>query len=172
MRACEERFDRAYREYCPRILRFVRSKVWCHETAADLTQDTFIRFQQADMKGCVEDIGAYLFRIARNIIVDHIRSKNAKNAPKELIEFSQLPDLAEEGPGLEDMFMVRSRIKQTCEVISVLSAPCQRIFWLSRFYGYKNSEIAEKEGVCLSTVEKNISRALKHCRSDALLQAA
>ncbi|MBV1900543.1 MAG: sigma-70 family RNA polymerase sigma factor, partial [Kordiimonadaceae bacterium] len=114
----------------------------------------------------------YLFRIARNLIVDYIRSVNSKYAPKELVEFGQIADLAEEGLGLEDMFAIRSRINKTCEVVSALSASCQRIFWLSRLYGYKNSEIAEQEGVCLSTVEKNISRALKHCRTEAVLQAA
>lgn len=172
MQLCDKRFESAYREYAPCIQRFIKSKVWCEETAADLMQDTFIRFQQADKATMVSDIGAYLFRIARNIIVDHIRSVNAKYAPKELVEVSEVIDLAQDGPSMEDLAVARADIAQTCDAVSLLSEPCQRIFWLSRFYGYKNSEIAEQEGVCLSTVEKNISKALKHCRAEVALEAA
>lgn len=172
MQECDKRFDCLYREYAPRIQRFIKSKVWCEETAADLMQDTFIRFQQAQHTTLVTDASAYLFRIARNIVVDHIRSVNAKHAPKELVEISEVHDLADKSPCMEHMAVVRSDIQQTMDALSLLSQPCQRIFWLSRLYGYKNSEIAEQEGVCLSTVEKNLSKALKHCRSEVALQAA
>lgn len=172
MQDCDVRFDRIYRDYAPRIQRFINSKVWCEETAADLMQDTFIRFRQADRNAEVTDPGAYLFRIARNIIVDHIRAVNAKYAPKEVIEMSEVVDLADDGPTMEYMAIVRADIQLTVDAVSALSNSCQRIFWLSRLHGYKNSEIAKQEGVCLSTVEKNISKALKRCRSEVILQAA
>jgi len=172
MHTTNKRLEKAYRDFGPRILRFIMSKVHCRETAQDLTQDTFIRFFQADQKGQVKEVIAYLYRIARNIVIDHIRTVKAKFAPKEIIELSDVTDLIASQDDLDELLAHRVRIRETCDAMSALPTSCQRIFWLSRLHGYKNNEIAKEEGVCLSTVEKNISKAVKHCRSIMILQAA
>ncbi|MFC3052907.1 RNA polymerase sigma factor [Kordiimonas pumila] len=172
MQPYNDRLEAAYAEYGPRVLRFILSKVRCYEMAQDLTQDTFIRFYQADQKGLVQEVGAYLFRIARNIVIDHIRSVRAKFAPKEVIELTEMAEVLSSGSDMEEDLATKNRLQETCDAVAVLPEPCQRIFWLSRLHGYKNSEIAESEGVCLSTVEKNISKAMKHCRDSVALEAA
>lgn len=158
--------EQIYRDYYRRIYRYIGTKVRCAETVADLTQDTFIRFFLAEKKGAVKEKGAYLYRIARNIIVDHIRAVHAKYAPKYTIEINEATNLADDSIDLDERLEHRLKLEEIGKVVSTLSGRCQRIFWLSRFYGYKNREIAEREGICLSTVEKNISRVLKLCQEN------
>jgi len=49
------------------------------------------------------------------------------------------------------------------EGMSNLSPLCQRIFYLNRFEGLRQREIAEMLNISLRTVEENIKKALVHC---------
>jgi RNA polymerase sigma-70 factor (ECF subfamily) len=44
-----------------------------------------------------------------------------------------------------------------------LTPLCQRIFYLNRFEGLKQREIAETLNISVRTVEENIKRALLRC---------
>lgn len=163
MSVSNHRMEKAYRDYKSIIFRYIRSRIICPETAADLTQDTFIRFFRADKNSIITEARAYLYRVARNIVIDHVRSASILPAPKFIVEIDEAANLADERPPLDDILESRAQVAEISKAVSTLTRPCQRIFWLSRFYGFKNREIAEREGVCLSTVEKNISKALKLC---------
>ena len=80
----KEAFAEIYDFYVIRIFRFVYLKTSSKETAEDLTADTFLRCwkyikekSESGKKEIVKNnkIGSFLYRIARNLIIDHYRKK-------------------------------------------------------------------------------------------------
>lgn len=153
----------AYRAYAPAIQAFIISKTGCYHTAEDLLQEAFIRLQGVADVDEIKDIKSYLFRIANNLIIDQYRSKNCKSAPVQITDIEEETNPVFDTPSAEDVNINQEKISQVVSVLGELSTTCQNIFWLSRAYGFRNREIASMQNTCLSTVEKNISRASKYC---------
>lgn len=72
-----ENFSKIYDKYVDKIYRFVFVKVNSQEIAQDLTSETFLRgwksFQDQNKK--IENHSAFLYQIARNLVVDYYRQK-------------------------------------------------------------------------------------------------
>jgi RNA polymerase sigma-70 factor (ECF subfamily) len=67
-----------YKEYFQRIYRYCKVNIFRSDLAEDITQETFIRAWKALPKFKQTETGtfqAYLFRIARNLIIDLSRKK-------------------------------------------------------------------------------------------------
>lgn len=74
-----------------RLGRFIRARVRDDSTASDLLQETFLRIHKK--LGTLEDeerLPAWVFQIARNVIVDHYRSR--KNPSDAAIDPPSRPD--------------------------------------------------------------------------------
>ncbi|TAK04901.1 RNA polymerase sigma factor [Patescibacteria group bacterium] len=69
-------FGKLYDAYVNRIYRFVYFKIPLVEDAQDITSETFLRFWNQVQEGApVTHVGAYLYRIARNLVADHYRTR-------------------------------------------------------------------------------------------------
>jgi len=58
-----------------KLLTFIASKVSSEEDAEDLLQDVFLRFLQTEESVSIEKISAWLYKVARNRIIDYWRKK-------------------------------------------------------------------------------------------------
>lgn len=67
----------AWRETLDRLRAFVTRRVGDPEVAADITQDVIVRSIAAGALDDVDDPVAWLYRSARNAIVDHYRTRRA-----------------------------------------------------------------------------------------------
>ncbi|WP_416637190.1 RNA polymerase sigma factor [Pseudomonas sp. OHS18] len=69
--------DGQFQRHAGELLRFLTRQLKCSELAADLRQETWLRFQRrgADEVG---NLRAFLYRIARNLIIDHQRQQRAR----------------------------------------------------------------------------------------------
>lgn len=81
----KEAFAEIYDFYVVKIFRFVYLKTSSKETAEDLTSETFLKYWKyikakvkADEKEKIENskIGSFIYKIARNLIIDFYRRKN------------------------------------------------------------------------------------------------
>ena len=76
MNDSKEQFSRIYDEYIEKIYRFVFLKVDSRETAEDITSKVFLKGWEAYNKSKnIENHGSFLYKIARNAVVDHYRGK-------------------------------------------------------------------------------------------------
>jgi RNA polymerase sigma-70 factor, ECF subfamily len=74
-----EAFSRVYDLYVDRIYRFVFFKVSSQEEAQDLTSEVFLKTWQYIISGKdILNLNAYLYRVARNLVVDHYRKASQK----------------------------------------------------------------------------------------------
>ncbi|MDD5033685.1 MAG: RNA polymerase sigma factor [Methylococcaceae bacterium] len=133
------------------------SRLRCRDTASDISQEAFVRLCRSDDLGKVGNLKAYLFRTALNLVNDHFRSQSVREAVTV-----QLPDTADRRSA-ETVFLAEKQLDELVKALAQLSPLCQRIFYLSRFEGLKQREIAEKLNISLRTVEDNLRRALLHC---------
>lgn len=81
-----EAFAFFYDKYVKNIYRFIYIKVANRQIAEDLTQDVFLKaWQHLVDKKKIKSFQAFVFRIARNSVVDHYRSNNNQELPLEYI---------------------------------------------------------------------------------------
>lgn len=74
----EAAFGQVYDLYFPKVYRFVFYRVNHKEVAEDLTAETFIRVwnKLSEMQG-PSSFSAWIYQIARNLVIDYYRSKKA-----------------------------------------------------------------------------------------------
>ena len=73
-------FSKIYNNYIDKIYRFIFLKVSSQEIAQDLCSETFLRCWESYQKNQgleseIQNIQAFLYRIARNLVTDHYREK-------------------------------------------------------------------------------------------------
>ncbi len=70
-------FTQIYDDYVDKIYRFIFFKVNSQEIAQDLCSETFLRGWQSfkSNKQEIENPQAFLYQIARNLVIDHYREK-------------------------------------------------------------------------------------------------
>lgn len=72
-------FSQIYDRYVGKIYRFIFLKVSSREIAEDLTSETFLRtweaFKNQNPEKEIKNPQAFLYQIARNLVVDHYREK-------------------------------------------------------------------------------------------------
>lgn len=69
--------DNGCRESVTRLRRFVAARVEDPEVAADITQDVVVRSIASGALARVDDPIAWLYRSARNAVIDHYRTRRA-----------------------------------------------------------------------------------------------
>lgn len=88
-----EAFGELYQRYLPPVYRFISARLNDRQDAEDLAEEVFIRVWRSIAS--YEDQGvpfiSYLFRVARNAIIDHYRSTGRKGY-QESIEGQVLQD--------------------------------------------------------------------------------
>jgi len=81
MDSLQEQFGLIYDQYIDKIYRFVYLKVNSEEHAEDITSKVFTRGWEAyketrNSKSEIRNMGAFLYQIARNAVVDHYRERD------------------------------------------------------------------------------------------------
>ncbi len=156
-------FSHLFHRHQRDVHRFILSRVSCEATAADLTQETFLRVSQLPDLQSIRNMRSYLFRIATNLTIDHLRTQSRWQRVFADEETDPL-DRPDSASTPESAFLAKEELKRIVETIQHLTPLCREIFLLNRYEGLPHREIAERLNVCISTVEKNIARALNQCR--------
>lgn len=152
---------RVFVEVRPQLERFLRRRVTCPQLAGDMASDVYLKLARAtDFSGTAGEARRYLFRMAANHALDHIRVEGRR--AEILRESGHLFDEVEPGP--ERGAMARSELHLLEAALEELPPKVRRILVLSRVHGMTHMEIAAELGVSKSLVEKYVLRALLHCR--------
>jgi RNA polymerase sigma-70 factor (ECF subfamily) len=97
---------------------------------------------------------AYLFQIARNLVIDEARRS-------KIVSFEVIADL--ELIGVDDTaharLEARDELRHLQAILDTLPPQCRRAFFLRRVYDWPVIAIAEEMGLSVSTVDKHLARA-------------
>ncbi|WP_246752778.1 RNA polymerase sigma factor [Sinorhizobium sp. BG8] len=136
--------------------------------ADDVIQDTYLRIQRIPADTDIQNPRSYLFRMADNVAMDHLRSRAARTRH---VVSGDWHDVQSDEASAERSVDYRQRIKILEIAISDLPPRQREAFLMHKFDGLSHSEIAEELGITRSAVEKLIMKALATCRDrlDGLL---
>lgn len=133
------------------------------DLAADLTQETFLRYAQQPDDSAVLQERAYLYRTARNLAIDHLRARHrqqTRSTPNEV-----LAGIAEDRPSLEDATDAKERLALLEGIVEELPLRTRQVLILIRIEGRSYSETAELMQVSISAVQKHMSFAIRYMTS-------
>ena len=121
----QEEFGKIYDDYIEKIYRFIFLKVSSQEVAQDLASETFLRTWEKfkdDKNSPIENPQAFLYRTARNLVVDHYREKSKFQVVQ--VEITPIPDPAGD---LEEKAILTSEINTVKSVLTELSDDYQNV---------------------------------------------
>lgn len=151
----------AFEEHQDELLGFLRQQVQCPEQAAELRQEVYLRLQRAEMPGRIGDLRAYLYRIARNLLIDTHRHRRVEEAlfassPTDDAVASSAPSPEAAVAGIQELANLRLALAELPQ-----AQRCALLWY--RLEGVTLREIAERLGVSESMVSRYVSKALAHC---------
>ncbi len=133
-----EAFAEAYDAYADSLYRFVFYRVATPETAEDITADLFLRVFQhlTNNEIKVQNLRAYLYQTARNLIADHYRLKNEDISLDDLVEVgnSQI-----EEDNIEQIF----NLQEIESALLKIKPEFREVIVLAHIEGFSHKEIGE-----------------------------
>jgi RNA polymerase sigma factor (sigma-70 family) len=146
------------------LLRFLSGRLKCQEAAADLTQETFLRFHQYVKENPPDNARALAYRIAVNLATDYQRKIKLRNSLTVTLDSDAGPDhFASAAPGPEQMMAANQRLLQLNAALNGLSSNCRTAFLLHGLEGLTYAQIAIHMGISESMVYKHLTKAMAHC---------
>jgi RNA polymerase sigma-70 factor (ECF subfamily) len=152
----EQQFLESYDAYADSIFRHCYFRVYSKERAEELVQETFMRTWQYMQKGKpVENMRAFLYRIANNLIIDYSRKK------KEL----SLEGVLEKDPSLEPSGSIKHNpahltlLQQMRDALTKLPKETAELLTLRYIDGLEPREIAEVLGASPGAISVRLNRA-------------
>ena len=146
-----------------RVLALLTKTVGDADLAADLTQETFLRVAdhaRANPGAVIAHERSYLYRIARNLALDHAR--RSRIVPMEPLRHDEGADIRDERPSLERVAAGRSDLAVVRRAMLAMPARTREIFLLVRVEGLTYRETSRRLGISESSVQKHLAKAIKH----------
>lgn len=156
------------RDYGTRLFRFIRGRVGSDEDAEDILQDVWYQLSRSVNIEEIEQISGWLYRVARNKIVDRYR----KQQPDSLEDYRY----GDEGAfSLQDILLAEATDPATEDLkelfwqellvaLEELPDKQRRVFVANELEGQTLQQIADEGGEKLKTIISRKGYAVKHLR--------
>jgi len=168
----DQQISEAIEREKPRLRNFIRKRVADRSDAEDILQEVFYELVEAyRMMKPVEQVTAWLFRVARNRITDLFRSKERQAARNELVsptgagEELQWEDLLpSRDAGPESAYARSVLLEEVDAALDELPEEQREVFIAHEVMGYSFKEIAAQTGVSVNTLLSRKHYAILHLR--------
>ena len=156
----------------PRLRNFIRRRVADHSEAEDILQEVFYELVEAyRMMKPVEQVTAWLFRVARNRIIDLFRRKNREGTRADGAGLSEEGEalfwedlLPSPDAGPEAAYARSLLLEQLDDALEELPEEQREVFISHELLGYSFKEISERSGVSVNTLLSRKHYAVLHLR--------
>jgi len=151
-------FNELYRTHAPRLFGLTCRMVG-RSFAEDLLQDVFLTaHRKLDKYRGESSLGTWLFRLATNVCLDHLRSRSAKNArlTSEFDETVSPDELAAGSAGPVAGVVDRLDLERA---LADLPPGCRAVFVLHDVEGFEHREIGELLGIADGTSKSQLHKA-------------
>lgn len=147
-----------------KLRRFFQRRFGNAADAADATQETYVRLLRADPALALDNPAAYVFRVARNLALDHERQRRFRSRFEAInVDQAVLANVADDAASPEQHAIDRDRVRVFERALATLPPRARMVFILSRLEDCSYAEIADTLGVSVNTVYGDIRLAMAHC---------
>ena len=157
----EQAFRELYVRHSRKILAFAYHLTHSAIDAEDIMQETFLRlWTSREQLPDIDHVGNYIFMIARNKTVDHLR----KIALQQRLIDQVWANISEISDEVEQQLDARESKALINKALLQLSPQKQIVFRLSRQQGLSHDEIGQQLQLSKSRVKNLLVETLKHIR--------
>lgn len=159
----DESFKRLFDNYKNRLYGYVLALTHSHYTAEEITQEIFIKLWLCrDILYQVENLDGYIFTIARNKTLNHLRK--AAYDVRLLKELQERALSADVSNNVEERALVNEYDRLLQDALAHLSPQRRLVYLLSRQRGLNHAEIANQLQLSRNTVKNHMVEALRFIR--------
>ena len=167
----DQQISEAIERERPRLRNFIRRRVPDPSDAEDILQEVFSELVEAyRMMKPLEQVTAWLFRVARNRITDLFRSKKREASTEpavttedgETLQWEDLLPAPDAGP--ESAYARSVLLQEMDAALDELPEEQREVFVAHEFLGYSFKELAEQTGVRVNTLLSRKHYAVLHLR--------
>lgn len=154
--------QKLFRSHAGEIVRALRRRGLSAETAADITQEAFLRVLALGPQegSAIHNPKAYLHQVSRNLSINHQRRER-------LVTMVELDDamaerIVDPAPNAETIVYDRQRLKRTEAALSELPERTRTAFVLHRLGEHTITEVAKSIGLSTTRTWTLIRDAYRH----------
>ncbi len=158
-----EQFGQIYDQYIEKIYRFVYLKVGSQEIAEDITSGVFLNGWESYQKNQeIKNMGAFLYRIARNSVFDHYREKGRT----KIFSTDSVPQIADQRVNLHEKAVLSSEFEIIKSALSNIKKEYQDVIIWHYLEDMSNEQIADILDKPVGTVRVMIHRGLNALKDE------
>ena len=157
-------------QFGKKLFGFIRGKVKTTEEAEDILQDVWYQFSRLTNLDELENVSAWLYRVAQNRVTDNYRKKKTENLEdytyendENEISFKEIL-LLDENANPELAIFKEQFWHELMEALDELPENQREVFLLNEIEDYTLQEIANKKNENLKTIISRKGYAVKHLR--------
>lgn len=153
-------FAYIYDTFVEKIYKFIYYKTGHKETAEDLTSQTFFKaLDKIDTFRINDNFSAWIYCIARNLVIDHYRTKKNDNNIDDMWDLSSDDDMELDIDNKNKILAVKDYLKN-------LEKEQREIVIMRVWEGLSYKEIAEIIGKSEGSIKMSFSRTIKKLRKE------
>lgn len=141
------------------LTHFIRRNWRVAADVIDLRQEIYERALVGARAGLPTHTRQYLYTIARNHLIN--RAKRAQVVSFELVADMSTVDMEVDRFGSERMLTARDELRRTQEGLNRLPPRCREVVRLRKVEGLSTRETAERLGISVDTVEKQMTQGMR-----------
>lgn len=157
-------------QFGKKLFGFIRGKVKTTEEAEDILQDVWYQFSRLSNLDDLENVSAWLYRVAQNRVTDNYRKKKTENLEdftyendENEISFKEIL-LLDENASPELAMFKEEFWNQLMNALEDLPESQREVFLLNEIEDFTLQEIADQKGENLKTIISRKGYAVKHLR--------
>lgn len=164
----DRRISEVFAREAARLGQFIRGRVSDAGIAEDILQDVFSEFVESERQvRPIEQVGAWLYRVARNRITDWFRRKKPETRPPKIDDEGDVEwedTLASPDAGPDELYARERVVQQLIEALEALPDGQRATFIAHELDGLSFQEIAELSGESVNTLLSRKHAAVQSLR--------
>jgi RNA polymerase sigma-70 factor (ECF subfamily) len=159
----EKAFKVLFDAYRNRLFHYVYGLVKSEQAAEELVMDVFMKIWMGrELVNRIDNMDAFLFRVAHNKSIDFLRAANRNPRLKELL----WEEIAAASSARADNLLVEKEyVQEVRRAIDMLSPQRKKVYQMSREQEFTHDQIAEKLAISKATVNNHIVEAQRFIRN-------
>jgi len=154
----------AVREYGKRLFYFIRGRVDSDEDAEDILQDVWYSFTDVMSQEPIQQTSAWLYRVARNKIIDRYR-KQQNNLLEDEFDANSIADILSEIPKPGSAQLKEVFWENLFAALEELPEEQRQVFIWNEIEEHSFREIADRTGENINTLISRKRYAVIHLRT-------